>query len=435
MTTATPPEPIDGSDRPPAHARPARSHRLLKVVSLVVVGALAAVGTGAYALARHYQGNVQGFDVEEVLGKPTHTPNDPNDPDAGDDLNILVLGSDSRGGANAKEVGDGEPGQRADTTMILHVSADRKRIEVVSIPRDSMVYLPPCKVDTKGTMTQEYAVGMFNAAFAYGADATGSVAGGALCTWQTVEKDTGLQLDGFVVVDFAGFAGMIDALDGVPMCITRHIDSPEANHLVLDPGWQTLKGKKALGYARARKGKGLDGSDTSRILRQQEMVGAMVNKLVAQNVLTSAPKLLSFLDAATKSLTTSSNLSSLKNLVGLGWSVRHLSTDDVVFLTIPYEEYPPNHARVQWAPSAATVWKKLKEDKPLVASETKKGSSGHHASTTSPTGATSPATRKPSSSPTAVPTPKNRATDGIDASEVPSTKTECEAAIKAAAQG
>jgi len=432
VTTATEPASDDGSARPPAHARARHTHRLAKVLSLAVVGAVAAVGTGAWALARHYQGNVDGVNVEAVLGKPTHKADDPNDPDAGDDLNILVLGSDSRGGANAKEVGDGEVGQRSDTTMILHVSADRKRVEVVSIPRDSIVHIPACKVDAKGTTTQEYAVGMFNAAFAYGADATGSVAGGALCTWQTVEKNTGLSLDGFVVVDFAGFAGMIDALDGVPMCITRHIDSPEANHLVLDPGWQTLKGKKALGYARARKGEGLDGSDTSRILRQQEMVSAMFTKLVDQNVLTSAPKLLSFLDAATKSLTTSSNLSSLKNLVGLGWSLRHVSLDDVVFLTIPYEAYPPNHNKVQWAPSADAVWKKLKEDKPLVASEKKKSSSGSTQST-SGTATKAPSTTSPSTTtPTAPATPKNRATDGIDASEVPSTKAECEAAIKAA---
>ncbi|MGC5165935.1 LCP family protein [Luteimicrobium sp. DT211] len=431
MTTATP-APDDDAPRPPAHARARRGHRLVKVVSLVVVGAVAAVGTGAYALARHYQGNVEGVNVEEVLGKPTHTPDDPNDPDAGDDLNILVLGSDSRGGANAKEVGDGEVGQRSDTTMILHISADRKRVEVVSIPRDSMVHIPACKVDTKGTTTREYAIGMFNAAFAYGADATGSVAGGALCTWQTVEKDTGLNLDGFVVVDFAGFAGMIDALDGVPMCITRHIDSPEANHLVLDPGWQTLKGKKALGYARARKGEGLDGSDTSRILRQQEMVSAMFTKLVDQNVLTSAPKLLSFLDAATKSLTTSSNLSSLKNLVGLGWSLRHVSLDDVVFLTIPYETYAPKPAQVQWAPSAAGVWKKLKEDKPLVSSEKSGGSSGSGTGTKTPTTKTPSTKGSGTKTPTAPATPKNRATDGIDASEVPSTKAACEAAIKAA---
>ncbi|GMA23171.1 transcriptional regulator [Luteimicrobium album] len=431
MTTATPPASDDGPARPPAHARAAHTHRLVKVVALVVVGAVAAVGSGAWALARHYQGNVTGVNVEAVLGKPTHTPDDPNDPDAGHDLNILVLGSDSRAGDNAEEVGDGEKGQRSDTAMILHLSADRKRIEVVSIPRDSIVDIPACKVDTKGTTTRATHADMFNNAFAYGADATGSIAGGALCTWQTVEQDTGLHLDGFVVVDFAGFAGMIDALDGVPMCITRHIDSPNANHLVLDPGWQTLKGKKALGYARAREGKGLDGSDTSRILRQQEMVGAMVNKLVDQNVLTSAPKLLNFLDAATKSLTTSSNLSSLKNLVGLGWSVRHLSPDDVVFLTIPYEQYPLNHNRVQWAPSATGVWKKLKEDKPLVASETKGSST--HSSASSTSGSTTPSTKTPSTKmPTAPATPKNRATDGIDASEIPSTKAACEAAITAA---
>jgi LCP family protein required for cell wall assembly len=423
----------------PRHARLLRTHGVAKVIGLVLVGGLAAVSSGAYAFVRHYQGNIDSSNTSFLVAKDKKTK-DPSDPDAGHDLNILILGSDSRGGANAKIVKDANGGQRSDTTIILHVSADRQRIEAVSIPRDSIVDIPACQVDAKGHSTGASPHTMFNAAFSFGADkakaeggdASAQIAGGAACTWQTVESTTGITLDGYVVLDFSGFEGMINALGGVPMCIPTDTRVPKAD-LDLKAGYQTLKGKDALGYARAREGIG-DGSDTGRIKRQQELMGAISNKVFAQNFLTDAPKLLKFLDAATKSLHTSKtdgglNLSSVTSIAGLALSLRHLGASDIVFLTIPNGPYPADHNRLVWTePAASQIWDKLAADKPLTAAEEKAAKKAKAKSTSKPTskattsaGTSSSTTKKP----TAPSTPKDRDKDGITAADVVSSKAAC----------
>ncbi|MFC8731697.1 LCP family protein [Luteimicrobium sp. NPDC057192] len=427
----------------PRHARFLHTHGVAKVMGLVLVGALAAVSSGAYAFVRHYQGNIDTADTSFLVAKDKKTK-DPSDPDAGHDLNILILGSDSRGGANSSIVKDKNEGQRSDTTIVLHVSADRKRMEAVSIPRDSLVDIPACQVDSKGHSTGTAPHTMFNAAFSFGADKakalggdeSAQIAGGAACTWQTVESTTGITLDGYVVLDFSGFEGMINALGGVPMCIPTDIDAPKAN-LELKAGYQTLKGKTALGYARAREGVG-DGSDLSRIKRQQELMGAISNKVFAQNFLTDSPKLLKFLDAATKSLHTSKsdgglNLGSITSIAGLGFSLRHMSTSDITFLTIPNGADPTNPNRVVWTqPAASEIWTKLAEDKPLTAAEEKAAKKKTPTSTstakstsksTAGSSASSGTTKKPSTSST----PKDRDKDGITAADVVSSKAACTA--------
>ncbi|GAA4837862.1 LCP family protein [Luteimicrobium xylanilyticum] len=426
----------------PRHARLLHTHGVAKVIGLVLVGGLAAVSSGAYAFVRHYQGNIDSNDTSFLAAKDkARKAKDPSDPDAGHDLNILILGSDSRGGANGKIVKDDNGGQRSDTTVVLHVSADRKRIEMVSIPRDSIVDVPACQIDSKGHSTGAAPHTMFNAAFSYGADKakalggdeSAQIAGGAACTWQTVESTTGITLDGYVVLDFSGFEGMINALGGVPMCIPEDIDAPKAD-LELKAGYQTLKGKTALGYARAREGVG-DGSDLSRIKRQQELMGSIANKVFAQNFLTDAPKLLRFLDAATKSLHTSKtdgglNLSSVTSIAGLALSLRHLDSSNITFLTIPNGADPTNPNRVVWTePAASEIWKKLAEDKPLTAAEEKASKKAKSSSTakatdkaTSGSSDKSSDTSKQSSSTS---TPKNRDKDGITAADVTSSKAAC----------
>jgi LCP family protein required for cell wall assembly len=421
----------------PRHARFLHTHGVAKVMGLVLVGALAAVSSGAYAFVHHYQGNIDTNDTTFLAAKDKKTK-DPSDPDAGHDLNILILGTDSRGGANASIVKDNNEGQRSDTTIVLHISADRKRMEAVSIPRDSIVDIPTCQIDAKGHSTGASGSTMFNAAFSFGADKAkalggdeaAQIAGGAACTWQTVESLTGITLDGYVVLDFSGFEGMINALGGVPMCIPTDTRVPKAD-LDLKAGYQTLKGKDALGYARAREGIG-DGSDLSRIKRQQELMGAISNKVFAQNFLTDAPKLLKFLDAATKSLHTSKtdgglNLGSVTSLAGLGLSLRHMSASDITFLTIPNGPWVQNRNRVAWTePAASEIWKKLAEDKPLTAAEEKAAKKKSTATSTAKptTGSTSSATpTKPSTSST----PKDRDKDGITAADVVSSKAACTA--------
>lgn len=400
---------------------------MLKAVGLVATAGLVAVPVGAWALAHQLQGEITTVDTEGLLPPASGTP-DPTDPEEGKALTILLVGLDSREGANDKFAGDENPGARGDVTIVAHVSADRKRVDMVSIPRDTMVAIPSCRLDKDGRKTtRAQAAQSINAAFQYGYDAGGSYGAGAICTAQTVTAVTGIHLDGFVIVDFAGVQGMVDALGGVPVCVESHIDSPEADHLVLDPGFQTLDGWHATEYARARHGvEGSDASDLNRILRQQELVASIANEVFAKNLLTEYPDLVRFLHAVAKSLTMSSNLGSITFTARLGYSLRNLDANRITLITAPYEAYPPNPAaKVQLAPTAQKIFDNIRHDRPMVAApkQVKKPAGG-----ASPGGS---ATRTPTQGSTPTSTPRDRATQGIAAADVPTTKAQCDAAIAA----
>lgn len=205
---------------------------------------------------------------------------------------------------------------------------------------------------------------MFNSAFAYGWDKGQDLASAATCTILTVEKFSGTFIDGFVVVDFAGFVSMVDALGGVPITIDEPIDAPQAD-LVLEAGPQTLNGTQALGLARARKGAGLDGSDLKRIERQQDLLTAMSAAVLGQNLLTDTPKLLQFLNAATSSLSASPEFSSLQNLAGLALSLKGVNMDNITFMTPPLADAPTDKNRVIFTSGAEDVWERLRNDQPI----------------------------------------------------------------------
>ena len=125
----------------------------------------------------------------------------PTDGSSGTAVNILLMGSDDRAGAERRDRRQ-DGGKRNDTTLIMHISADRSRIDVVSIPRDTIVKIPTC--DRSDGSSQLGWTTMFNVAFANGA-AHGSNADGAACTIKTVESVTGIRIDHFAVIDFVGF--------------------------------------------------------------------------------------------------------------------------------------------------------------------------------------------------------------------------------------
>ena len=223
-----------------------------------IVAIVTFAGVGVTVAGARLQGNVDARPVNDLVkNRPTKHSN-PDDPNAGKALNVLVMGSDSRG--DGEDVDDGVDGMRSDTTIVVHISADRSRVELVSIPRDSKVAIPACTVTGGGTT--EPRTSIFNSAFAIGWTAGQDVASAAACTISTVESLTGVYIDHYTVVDFGGFRDMVDALGGVSMCIPNDIDAPKAGNLKLTAGYQRLDGKTALKYARARTGKGLgDGSD------------------------------------------------------------------------------------------------------------------------------------------------------------------------------
>lgn len=339
---------------------------MMRAVGLVLTGVLAFVATGAGAVLYKMQNNIDNVDVSALLdgvdGLPSAPTKDPEDPKAGLPVNILLMGSDDRSGENAA-IGGEAGGVRSDTTIVMHISADRTRVELVSIPRDSLVDIPSCPMTDEST-TKPQKDAMFNSAFALGWDTGGDIASAATCSMVTVMSLTDVYLDGFVVVDFAGFQDMINAIGGVPMCIPEDIVAPEAN-LNLAAGDQTLNGEQALGLARARKGTGLNGSDLTRISRQQELLGATAQSVLDKNVLTDASGLLKFLNAATSSLTASEEFSSLQKLTGLAMSLRGIDATKITFLTIPVAEAPTDKNRVVWTTEADEVWANIAADRPI----------------------------------------------------------------------
>ncbi|MGB8940426.1 MAG: LCP family protein [Streptomyces sp.] len=270
-----------------------------------------------------------------------------------DAQNILLIGSDTRAGRGNKKYGRDRGTQRSDTTILLHLAADRRSATAVSIPRDVMVDLPSCRKPDGSRTRAQFA--QFNWAYEFG---------GTACTIRTVEKMTKIRVDHHMVVDFAGFKDMVDAVDGVQVCLKRPINDSDA-HLKIAAGRQTLNGEQALGYVRARKSIG-NGSDTDRMDRQQQFLAALVNKVQSNDVLLNPAKLYPVLDAATSSLTTDPGLASLRGLYELVRGMRNIPTEQVQFLTVPRRSYVYDANRDELVePAAAELFTRLRTDAPL----------------------------------------------------------------------
>ncbi|MGW0827002.1 LCP family protein [Streptomyces sp. NPDC002845] len=267
--------------------------------------------------------------------------------------NILLIGSDTRSGHGNGKYGRDSGTERSDTTILLHLAADRRSATAVSIPRDLMVDVPDCR-RPDGSRTGPMFT-MFNHAFE---------AGGSACTIRTVEKLTDIRVDHHVVVDFHGFKRMVDAIEGVEVCLKEPIADEEAR-LRLPAGKVWLDGEQALGYVRARKSLG-DGSDTERMERQQRFLGALAGKVRGNDVLMNPVKLYPLLDAATSSLTTDPGLASLRGLYDLARGLRTIPTERVQFLTVPRQSYVHNANRDQLVEAEAEkLFGRLRADAPV----------------------------------------------------------------------
>ncbi|WP_435594348.1 LCP family protein [Streptomyces panacea] len=341
----------DGSEPPTRLTR--RGRLLVRGGAVLAVLLVAAGGAGLWAY-QSLDGNIHSADIDGKLGGGRPANASPGS------KNILVVGSDSRDGDNGK-YGKGLTTMQSDTLMVMHVAADRKWATVVSLPRDSWVRIPACDRGDGTTSTAHHF--KINEAFAVGGTG-GEVAGAAACTIKTVEENTGLRIDHFMSVDFQGFKGMVNALDGIEVCPETAIHDTKA-HLDLDAGCQTVKGEKALGYVRTRYSVG-DGSDIGRIGRQQEFMEALAAK--AQAKLTSPTALYGFLDSATESLTTDKALAGIKPLTALASELKGIPGDRLTFLTVPNypreADVPTDRANVVWQyPQAADLFSALAKDR------------------------------------------------------------------------
>lgn len=285
----------------------------------------------------------------------------PADSFSGRALNILIVGIDSREDQGTDAFGSTSDveGIRGDTTMLMHISADRSRVQVVSIPRDLVTDIPAC-TRTDGSVSGA-TTGQFNTAITIGANYGYDVASGIACTKATTEKLTGLTVDAFAVVDFKGFQGMINALGGVWFNLDEPAQDTRAG-LDLPAGCQQLDGTQALAYARARYSLG-DGSDISRISRQQQLVAAIFREALSKNFVTDLPALLSFVKQALESVQPSTNLSDLNADAGLLLSLANIDKANIQFVTMPVGSASWDANRVVTSePMASNLWAALAAD-------------------------------------------------------------------------
>ncbi|MFI8460924.1 LCP family protein [Kitasatospora sp. NPDC085464] len=333
-----------------------------KIVAWSAAGVLVLIaGTGG-AIYYKLNANIKSFDADAIAGD--RPPEAKADADGNKPVNVLLIGSDSRGKNNADLGGGEDGGARSDTTILLHVYADHKHAVGISIPRNAKVQLPSCKLPN-GKWTKGGNTDLFNAAFSTG----GSDDGNPACTQNTVEKLTGIRVDHTLVVDFNGFAAMTKAVNGVDICLPQPIYEGDINPnlhkkgaLVLPQGKQTVDGQKALDYVRLRHGIG-DGSDIGRMKRQQAFMSSLASKIKKDGM--GPTTLLPLADAATKSLTVDPGLDSADKLLSFGLSMKNIDMHDLKFVTAPWR-YRTQDADLDLVqPDANKLWETLKADQTI----------------------------------------------------------------------
>ncbi len=299
-----------------------RPHRVRRWVA--VIGAVAAVAVLAVAAPLALNRGGEPAPASAGGGKP---------------VDILVIGSDSRS-CDGCEV-DGERGAaRSDTTILVHLAADRGSAYAISIPRDLKVTAPACG-KRRGAGPQ-----LWN--MAYGK-------GGGTCLAEQLESVTGelcaecrVTVDHVVDLDFATIPAVVDALGGVDVCLPEKVADPYTGAR-FRKGDQTLDGQQALDYVRLRHGLG-DGGDLDRITRQQAFLASMTGKVLAAGTLSDVAKVRAILDAAGSSLKTDMDLRALAELAA---DLDGIERNDVTLMTAPVKTDPRNLSTVLFDETAA----------------------------------------------------------------------------------
>ncbi|MFG2596343.1 LCP family protein [Streptomyces sp. NPDC048462] len=338
-----------------------RGQRIRRVVLVSVLVLVVAAGGTAYWLYSSLNGNIKGVDIDKALGddRPEKLPTSGQ--------NLLVLGSDSRAGAENKALGGGGgvSGARSDTAMVVHIPEGRKKAVAVSIPRDTLVTRPECTKSDGSTMESANRV-MFNSVYSQV---------GPACVVKTVEKMSGVRIDHYLEINFAGFKDLVDAIGGVTVDVPQDIHD-KSSGLDLTAGSHKLNGTESLSYVRTRHGIG-DGSDLGRIGLQQQFLLALLSEVKSQNLLGSPTNTYRIANSATKSLTTDEGLASLKSLTEFGRSMNGVDPGsmETIMLPVAYDKTDPNRV-VSAQPQAKTLWKALREDATIPESAKKSPATG-----------------------------------------------------------
>ncbi|TNM36463.1 LytR family transcriptional regulator [Nocardioides albidus] len=322
---------------------------VVKVILASLVSLGLATGLGVVMIYNNWNGNIARVSLDDQLGNDRPKKQKvagPREP-----MNILVMGSDSRDCKGCGVDGESTNGL-SDTTILFHLSANRKFAYGISIPRDTAVMRPTCYEPDGSEIRAATTYDKWNAAFSYG---------GPACTIRQFEQTTGIPLDNYVVVNFGQFKDMVNALDGVEVCIPDDIDD-DVRNIHLKAGTREIKGDEALTYVRARYRIG-DGTDPNRTRRQQAFIGSMINKALTKGMLARPDRIVGFMNAVTSGLQT--DFENVAQMADLAVTAQGIGADNIKFITTPWAYSDKVSSGIEWTPEVEKLWRLVLEDKRL----------------------------------------------------------------------
>ncbi|MFC4498373.1 MULTISPECIES: LCP family protein [Streptomyces] len=349
----TPPRPRRRPPRPPV--RPVRVRRkrprwAMRAATTLSVVVLASAGIG-HSVVTSLDADIARVDPFKDMK---------NRPRPGHGMNVLLVGTDARDKITELErrryrLG-GAPCHCTDTIMIVHISEDRERASVVSLPRDSYAVTPPHTDQVTGKAHRGHPIKL-NAAYAEG---------GPQLTVRTVENMTHIKIDHYLEVDFTSFMKTVDVVGGVKVCTAQPLKDTYTG-LNLPAGKHTLRGGTALQFVRSRHADA--SSDLGRMKRQQRFLASLVDQATSSGILLNPLKFRDVTRAVLGSVRADRGFGT-DELLDLGRAMRTFSPASSEFTTVPIGQLgfmaPGIGSTLKWDPAKAErLFRAVREDKPL----------------------------------------------------------------------
>ncbi|MCX5013610.1 LCP family protein [Streptomyces sp. NBC_00555] len=372
--------------------------RVLRWVSSVLSLLILGTAAGGYLYYRHLNGSIQTDELnlgETKLGgsKPNSFGQTP--------LNILLIGSDARNDAENQALGGatdtfgGPP--LADVQMLLHLSADRSNMSVVSMPRDTILMMPKCTEPGGKVHPASKGLVQTNESLQRG---------GPGCTVATWTELTKIPIDHFMMIDFKGVVSMADAIGGVPVCVEENVYSRnregKGSGLKLPKGESVIQGETALQWLRTRYGFE-DGTDIGRTHAQHQYMNSMAREFRKNAKLTNPVKLNSLAQAAIDAMVVDTGLNKIDKLYDLSMELKKVPPGRITMTTMPwvYSTKPGMDGRVEpLAGEAEDLFRMVRED---IALDGKGSGTPAAGASPAPGGTPTAPAQQPTSAPTTAP--------------------------------
>jgi LCP family protein required for cell wall assembly len=276
-------------------------------------------------------------------------------PPTGKGTNYLIVGSDSREGLTSQDEKDlhtgAASGQRTDSMMILHTGSNGTTM--MSLPRDSYVTIPAF---TGQESHKRYAASTHKLNRAY-AD------GGPELLTRTIEYNTGIHIDHYAEIGFAGFVNLVNALGGVDMCLDKAVHD-KASGADFKAGCQKMNGQQSLAFVRQRHQEA--DQDLGRMRNQQKFLSTLAHQAASPSTVLNPFKLYPVIGSGLDTLIVDKKMS-LWNLTSMFWAMKGVTGGSGQSITVPIGNAnymtPNDGDAVKWdMTKAKQLFSELKND-------------------------------------------------------------------------